>query len=206
MNTNRRNIGIFLIILGILLIALIIYFGFFRNNRHQTSLTSTTINTKVVSHKLPSNLPRSGTNSVSAVVNHRTYNISSEAPHQINANDLGKIAMAFSGRLGSFSNQSGYTNISDLKVLMTKSMQDWSSTYIARLTKEYQNQGAFYGIKTHALLFSVDSFSPKKGQAEIMVTTQRQVTGSAQPYQQKIKINFLKVNGRWLVDGAYWIR
>jgi hypothetical protein len=135
--------------------------------------------------------------------NHRTYDLSKEPVHQTNADDLGQMAMAFAERFGSFSNQSGYSNITDLQISMTDSMRAWSATYITQLTSQYKNNSVFYGITTHKLLYQVNSFDDKAGKASIVVTTQRTISGQ-QPYNQKLDLNFLKVNGDWLVDNAKW--
>ncbi len=202
MNTNRKNIGILLIVLGLVLIIIIVYFAFLKVAKAPTRapVVSTTTSVK----QLPSVVSSSSGQSNSSPAT-SAPELSKPTVHKVSADDLGKIAMAFSGRLGSFSNQSTYNNISNLGILMTDSMRSWSKTYITRLSKEHKNSGIFYSIVTHPLLFTVDSFNRDSGKAQITVTTQRQVQGS-QAYNQKIRINFLRVNGKWLVDGAYWLK
>ena len=101
---------------------------------------------------------------------------------------------------------SDFYNITDLKIFMTESMKTWADSYVTQLTEQYKNNGTFYGITTHSLLFKVNSFDDQKGEAKITVSTQRDEQNGAEAYNQDIYLGFLKVNGEWLVNEAYWIK
>lgn len=207
MQTNRR-VGIVIIVIGLLLIISIIYFGFLRKpaanlpGNTQTSPTSTN----------QSSGPIKGTTTPGNVFqNHQTYDLSKEAPHTFNANDLSKMAMAFAERIGSFSSQSDYGNFTDLKIFMTPSMQDWADKTVADYRSKATNNTAYYGITTTAVTSEIKSFDDKAGTAKITVNTERResadnsaINVGGTPYRQKIDFNFLKVNGDWLIDSAYW--
>lgn len=201
MTISRRNLGVIIIVIGLLIIALIIYFGFWSNapaapvNSPATPMATTTPSLPIV---------RGGATTPGDKPTSSTPVASSTPAHQTTAADLSQIALAFAERFGSFSNQSGYSNISDLEIYMTDSMQTWAETYIQQLSDQYKNNGAFYSITTHALLSQVSSFNDKAGTAVIVVTTKRSVAGSDQPYDQKLDLRFRKVNGDWLVDNAHW--
>jgi hypothetical protein len=196
MPTNRKNLGILLIIIGLLIIILILYFSF----KKSPAVTAPGPSSTTTTAQLPA---ATGTPSQTPVVHH-TYDLSKEAPHQTNGDDLSKIAMAFAERFGSFSNQSSYSNITDLKISMTDSMRTWADSYIKQLTNQYKNNGTYYGITTRALIPQVSSFNDQTGKAVVIVTTQRTESGKSQPYNQKIDLTFLKVNGNWLIDSAHW--
>jgi len=211
MTSNRKKIAILIITVALLLIIVIIYLAL--RQRHVPAASSVTLPSVATSSQssLPYSLPISSNSSQTASTGTTLATDYPTPPptHQLTANDLGKIAMAFSERIGSFSNQSGYTNINDLEIMMTDSMKTWADTYINKLETQYQNNGAFYSVTTHALLFKVNSFDDLAGMAKITVTTQRSVQdGSlkiqAKPYNQNISVTFKKVDGKWLVDGAYW--
>lgn len=115
------------------------------------------------------------------------------------------IATSFAERFGSFSSESNFENLSDLKVLMTNKMKSWTENFIA------QNQGQpveFYGITTRALNAEIITLAADETQAQILVTTQREETksGAARSgvYYQKILLNLVQEGGSWKVDGATW--
>ncbi|MFA6995309.1 MAG: hypothetical protein WC249_02770 [Patescibacteria group bacterium] len=201
MLTNRKNIGILIIASGLILIILIIYLVWFRK---MAAIPEPAAPLATTTAQLPSEPTVGTTTPGDKPRNRQTYDLSKEAPHVTTADDLGKIAMAFSERFGSFSNQSGYDNITDLKIRMTASLKTWADTYVTQLTKQYKNEGVFYGITTRALVYAVNSFDDKSGQAQIIVTTQRTEQVSQKVYNQKMDLNFLKVNGEWLINEVYW--
>lgn len=204
MQTNRKQLGIIIIIVGFLILVAIIYFAFFRKTTTVTPVTTEPTGTA----QLPAG-PETGTTTPGDKPrNYQQYNISKEAPHEINGNDLAKIAMSFSERLGSYSNQSNYGNFLDLKIFMTDSLKSWADNYVATLKEQTKGQTSYYGISTKAITSEVKSFDNTSGTAEIVVTTERREStekiGGGEAYLQKVDIGFLKVNGEWLVDKAYW--
>jgi len=203
---NRKKIGLLIIGIGLLILIVIIYFGFFKNKVNTPALTNVN---QVTNSQLPSGT-NNGTSSVAETPRNPnlTYDLSKEAPHKINGSDVAKIAMAFAERLGSYSNQSSYNNFVDAKLTMTKNMQDWSDKYVADLKASSSQQTAYYGITTNALTSEIKKFDDANGQAQIIVTTKRQestgVSNSNPAYIQKLDLDFKKVGGQWLVDRAYW--
>lgn len=205
MQTNRKKIGILLIIIGLILILLIIYFGFIK----KSPATLTEVPVLTVTAQLPPSAPETGTTTPGDKPrNRQTYDISKEAPHKFSAVDLTKMAMAFAERLGSYSDYSNYGNFTDLKIFMTDSLKSWVDKYVEQLKKESKNNGAYYGLVTKALTTEVKSFDDQAGIARVIVTTKRSEStermGGGTSYTQKIDISFVKVNGEWLVDKAYW--
>jgi hypothetical protein len=207
MQNNRRNVGILIIIIGLILIALIIYFGFLRKSAPvEPEGTATT--TPTVTSQLPTGPEVSTTTPSDKPRNYQKYDISQEAPRPTGSADLAKRAMLYSERLGSYSSQSDYSNFTDLKIYMTDSLRVWSDKYVAELKSQVKNN-AYYGIETKALTTEVKSFNDKSGTADIVVTTERREStekiGGGEPFIQKIDLSFVKTaSGDWLMDKAYW--
>jgi len=204
MQTNRKRIGFLLILVGLLLIILIIYFGFSKKNSTVVPTTpgtptSTGLTTgSVTGTTTPGDRPTS----------HLTYDLTKEAPHVTNATDLEKIGMSLAERFGSYSNQSDYNNFIDLKIFMTDNMKAWVDTYIASLKKTAVAGAGYSGQETTALVAKTTSFDDKAGTALVVVTVERAAStdqiGGGKPEIAKLDLTFKKVNNDWLMDKAYW--
>ncbi len=201
---DSKKIGLLIVSVAVLILAIVAILFLKKNNSQISEPTYTNISTstletsKIVTMptSTPGNRPR----------NYQSYDISKEEPHQINDDDAARIARLFATRFGSFSNQSDYGNINDLKIFMTDSMSTWADKYIADLrSQEYT--GEYYGIITHPLTTKILSYDEKGGKVKVEVTTERQeskgeVLGVA--YRQKMTLDLVKINNEWLVDNAVW--
>lgn len=121
-------------------------------------------------------------------------------------NDVLVLAGTFVERFGSYSNQSNYENITDLRPFMTTGMQNWSGNYVKQLTDQNKNRAGYYGITTKAASFDLKNFDFAGGAAEITVGTQRRENsgeGEKVVYQD-IELSIKKISDKWLVDGAWW--
>jgi len=117
------------------------------------------------------------------------------------------VASSFAERYGSFSNQSDFANLNDLKLFMTESMKTYIDGVIAKSRAENASADEYYGVETKVISSDVQKLDDTLGQAEIMFTSQRsEYKGTANPrvYYQDILIKLEKVNDQWLVNGAYW--
>ena len=202
---NRKKIGLLIIITAILILIIIIVLLMKKTNPAlDNSIASSTANALVNSGETvtptstPGDKPR----------NYQTYNVAKETPHTLNANDASKLASLFAVRLGSFSNQSDYGNVTDLKIFMTAGMRDWADKYIADL-KAQKYSGEYYGITTNTLTTKVLSYDDQAGTAKVEVTTERQESHAntlGSTYQQKMTLDLVKNNNEWLVDNAVWAK
>ena len=199
---GRQRIGIGLIILGLLLIIIIIYFAFFKKETRiieepidpekETSVVDSFPNTT------PGDIPR----------DNFKYDISKEEEHLFNATDLEKRAKSFSERFGSYSNQSDYSNFTELEIFMTKDFNNWTKKHVLELKAAAPSYDNYYGISTRALTAKALEFDKNKDSAKVYVLTER--TESAEDglgtdtYRQGITLNFVKIDKDWLVDAAYW--
>jgi hypothetical protein len=116
---NKRTINLILLILIIVfLLAGILYFVFlFKTPKNNPSPAVTENKTNI--------LPASSTTTpiVKQVEIVKNPNIPAASNEEVTRFNLEKIASSFAERLGSYSNQSNFSNILDLKVFMTLSMQ-----------------------------------------------------------------------------------
>ena len=203
MENNRKKIGILLIALGVLIIILILYFALKKGPAEDEI---TVLNPE--NNQPAGQLEQSSTTPSNIVREKINYDISQEEKHSFNATDLAKRAEAFAERFGSYSNQSNYENFSDLELFVTDSFNEWMSSYASKLRDNSPASSAYYGISTRALTVEVKSFDEEAGQATVNVITKRTessaANGALDPYNQALLLEFIRDNGEWLVDAAYW--
>jgi hypothetical protein len=200
---KRTTRNIILIIIILLLLAAVIYFllmykfpGTVIPKPANNSTTGQTSQTKET--QLPA--------TVSSTVPVKQANIPPPTSDAITQTNLEKTASSFAERLGSYSNQSNFVNISDLKALMTPSMQAWANKTIANNQKAAYS-GIYQGMLTKAVSVDTKNFDNAGGRADMLVHTQRISTiGTSSPVTtyQDIAITFVKQDGNWLVDNAVW--
>ena len=205
MQADRKKLGIFIIVVALAIIFLIIYFVFLKN---KPVINNISTSTPEVSGQLPQGSMTGTTTPSDAPRNYKKYNAAAEAVHKTNGDDLGKVSMSMAERFGSYSNQSNYGNFTDLKILMTDNMKTWSDKYVETLKNQSSVKDTYYGVMTTAINYEVKSFDDAKGQAEILVNTQRREStekiNGGTPYNQALDLNLVKVNGEWLFDKAFW--
>lgn len=204
MRSNRKLSGIAIVIIGLILIILIIYFGFVKKN---PSTEPTIIEEPFITGQLPGGSTDTPlTTPGDRPVNSQQYDISQEAPRETDENDLVSMARLFAERLGSYSNYSNYSNYDDLLLFMTAEMKVWAKEYVDELKENTINNGEYYGITTNAVTSEVLEFT--NDEARIMVTTKRRESTSSvnegEAFFQDIEITLKKINNTWLVDKAYW--
>ena len=120
-----------------------------------------------------------------------------------------QLASIFVERFGSYSNQSSFSNINDLKMLMSKKMQRWAENYVREQKEQAQAADIYYGITTKAVAGEVEEFDDDAGKAVILVRTRRRealgtTVNISNAYNQDALITFVKEDGAWKVDSAVW--
>ncbi|MFA6428630.1 MAG: hypothetical protein WCW02_03780 [Candidatus Buchananbacteria bacterium] len=114
-----------------------------------------------------------------------------------------RLASDFAERFGSYSNQNNFSNLQELKLVATKSWQDYLNTQIKTLAKT--SAQIYSGVTTKALSSQVKNITSDS--ASVLVNTQRQQASANGPdkiYYQAIVVRLLKVGSQWLVDEAKW--
>ncbi len=195
---NRKLFGIFIIVVSVLLLFLVVYFVWFYEWGAQSV------------EKVEQEVVQTQEQAIQATLpSETTIKLEKTSPpekRELNQEDLVKMAGAFAERFGSYSNHSNYGNITDLKIFMSESMQDWADSFIAENRGEYS--GIYYGITTKAITKEVKSYNSALGKASILVQTQRKEStgnmGNEKVFYQDIVIDFIKEDGAWKVDSAVW--
>jgi hypothetical protein len=205
---NKRTITIIILsLIAVLLLAGIIYFLFmFRPSGNVAPINQPVSQTTDTGQKNQlSTTPTSMTKQ--AVVAQETV-AQPASSEEVIRYTLVKIASSFAERLGSYSNQSNYGNITDLKNFMSVSMQSWADKYIANAQKTANYTGIYQGVTTRTVTTEVKSFNFTGGTADIIVHTQKTESSgdvsNASTYYQDILISFIKEGGQWKVDNAKW--
>jgi len=200
---DKRKIQIIILaLLIVLLLAIVIYFLWFTKfpqagNNKIANQPTTGQNTVVNKNLTPATTPEASAPKV---------NVPPASSETIAKTNLVKVAESFAERLGSYSNQANFSNISDLKLYMTASMKNWADKYVAA-NKKSGYSGVYQGVTTQAVSTEVKKFDDANGQADILIHTQKvSVKGTSSPVTayQDITITFVKQNNTWLVDNAVW--
>jgi len=122
--------------------------------------------------------------------------------------DIERLARTFTERYGSFSNQTDFENLEDLKIFMTASMRAYVDSFIARQRAQRGDTSIYYGVTTKVLTTEITDYSPSLGRAEVLVTVQKQEsTGSTtntKVFNQEAALDFARDNGSWKLEGLYW--
>ncbi|HZJ41017.1 MAG TPA: hypothetical protein VFD16_02000 [Candidatus Saccharimonadales bacterium] len=207
MQTNRKSLGVFIIILGLILLGLIIYFSFFYGT-NPPAVAPIDNGGNAIINQLPGGNNDPTTTPGDKPRNYQQYDLSQAETYKSGEADLIKTAEAFAERLGSYSNYSNFSNFSDLQIFMTSSMKAWADEYVVGLRAAAKDGEDYYGITTTALTGKSEEFNASAGTAKIVITTARRESISqsteSSAYNQDIEISLKKVNGEWLVDKAIW--
>ena len=118
--------------------------------------------------------------------------------------DVRSLASAFTERFGSFSTQSDYGNIVDLKVFMTPAMQAWADDMVEEARARGPSTVSF-GITSRALIVDITELDADAGTASAAVTAQRMENNAVgEAYYQDLALEFRKIDEAWKVDSATW--
>lgn len=122
------------------------------------------------------------------------------------AANLKSTAASFAERFGSYSNQGNFNNINDLRGVMTLKMNAWADNYIANQQSVVDE--SYFGVTTIAVSTKIITLSEELGQADIVVSTQRQEnkgsTVNPRVTYQDIEIELVNTGSGWKVDSAEW--
>lgn len=213
---NKKIIGGVIIFIGILAIAGIIYMLFFNkpsseeptkkteptSNVDKTNTDQTVKDVVTPKRRINANI----TNDETIKDENGTGNVN---PDDFSKEDLKRIAGSFVERFGSYSNQSNYSNIKDLRMFMSDKMRNWADSFIAEQIKKASANDIYYGIITKASTEEIVEYNDEAGLVTILVQTRRREAVGASAnfsdvYNQSVVVNFVKDRGAWKVDSANW--
>lgn len=120
---------------------------------------------------------------------------------------LKAVASTFTERFGSYSNEGNFSNLDELRDLMTIRMRSWTENY--KISQKVLLRGdSFYGITTQALSVKIENFDESFGQANVLVKTQRQemkgTTKNPLVFYQDLKMQLINSGDGWKVDEVKW--
>lgn len=152
-----------------------------------------------------SNLPASG--SVTTTVDSLNSNTTMDGDQTTKA-QLQNLAIFFANYFGSFSNQSNFANLRDLFPSMSANYKKQTENFIIKSMDKTSNSEMYSGINTQALAVIFDHFNPSSGRAAAIVSTMRVKTGegaeNSLPYNQDLRLSFIKESGIWKINQAAW--
>jgi hypothetical protein len=220
---NKIIIGILIVVFGLVMIGVITYFllgdstlakikSFFGINKID--------NTQVVNQPTKDNkINNNQTKPLQDDNNVHTINANNQIEDQGNNNidnkkdttkeDLQYMASSFTERFGSFSNQSDFANITDLKIYMTEKMKKWGDSYVNEQRQKGIIDGLYYSIITKTTAQEIKELDEESGKASVLVKCRRRESvssdsNSTNAFDQNMIINFIKENGAWKIDSATW--
>ena len=197
---KRKLIGVLIIFIGLIVLISIIYFMFFYGIGAEVTPEE---KEKAVQPILPTSTTQPTMDKPKAV-----FEAKQPGPVEIKQTDLKQLAASFTERFGSYSNQSDYGNIRDLKIFMSVKMQTWADDFVSKSRIEKGETSVYSGIITKAIAQEVRQFNETAGQAEILIKTRRKPTSGtaddAETYYQDIIIKFVFEKEEWKVNSAEW--
>lgn len=201
---NRRW-GIVIILFGLIMLLLIVYFIFFYNfNPQETIVNENTPAPAAVGKLKIEPTPVKNTIGTTTEIKNKPQPVSGAEANKLTVK---RLAVSFAERYGSFSSQSDYGNIKDLEIFMTEKLNQHFAELLAQLRTNRQDYNTYTGITTKALSSELKSYTDKD-EAEVLVhTRRRQVTTATQKdetFFQDILIKFVFDNNSWKADYVAW--
>lgn len=115
-------------------------------------------------------------------------------------------ARNFAERYASFSTDSQFLNLEEVKLMATANMRSAIDQLKKEMSSSSSGQG-FYGVSSKALKTEITNLDEPAGQAQIMVSLQRSERkdgASDFVYYQDLDLSLVKSGESWLVDSANW--
>ncbi len=115
------------------------------------------------------------------------------------------IARSFVERFGSFSSESDYTNVTDVKGLATMSLKSRLDSIAVDARNDLAS--GYYGISTSVLVIDIQDQTDET--AVLLITTQREESigspANTTIRYQKIVLDMVWDGMKWLVDDFQWV-
>lgn len=193
MRMSKRTRTILIVVVAVIIVALVILFLWWWFHRPVTTTTMSENTGIPTQDQLPS---------ASAGL---TADVISITEAKLEAT-LTAVAMTFTERFGSYSNQGSYTNLDDAKSLMTVRMIAWAENYKA--SHPIEPTATYNGVSTKALSAKVTSVDETTSRAEVTVQTQRQesqgTTINPRITYQTLELAMVQEGSDWKIDSAEW--
>lgn len=218
---SKKIIGIIIVSFGALLLAGLLYFLFFQGSDFNKIFDlfkkeEAIVPVKTEENKSPEPIEKNPSAVKKIIINNpASENIApienkTSNTQQVSKNELMRMAASFAERFGSYSNQSNFSNIIDLRMFMSSRMRQWADDYVAEHRKKNANNDIYYGITTKAIAREITAFDDYIGRASVKVNTRRReavnsTDNKEKAFSQDVIINFVMENEAWKVDSANWV-
>jgi hypothetical protein len=120
------------------------------------------------------------------------------------------VAKNFAEIYGTYSNQSNFQNVEGALPLLSSAYRAEMSAFLSGARASYKPSAEYKGVTTVALNIMTESIDNAKGQAIVLVKTQKaESSGSQDTYATKyqdMRVTLVKEGGNWLVDDSEWIK
>jgi hypothetical protein len=132
----------------------------------------------------------------------REDNLSAE---EITKRTIQRTALSFASVFGSYSSQSNFENLKDLRALMTDKMEAWADSYIAERVSGEISQ-VYFGVTSQALKAEIKSLTEAEAEVAVYIqsTESTGTKNNSRIYYQTLAMKFKKIGGAWRVDRAEW--
>ena len=200
---NKRNLGILVIVIVCALaVGLLVYFLIFYNyNKSGVKQTmSPAINAPIAT--LITNTPNIETTATGT-----TAQVPLSVEDDIIQQDATQVAKIFVGRFGTYSNQLGAEQFSDLKLFVTAKMQTWVDAEVAKILSGQKDYNISHVVVTKVVSANILSLNKTTGTATVVVNARRTDQTGDQPEKvtnPEIKLEVVKAGKRWKVDSVVW--
>jgi len=126
--------------------------------------------------------------------------ITGRAPQNINPDELlaKQVSRIFVERFMTYSNQNDNRHIGDALVLATGSMASWIQA------QSLETGDIYEGVTTRVLSSSVRDLTPTSATVEIAVQQEMRTATSSELMQKNGRVELVKAENTWLVNGFYW--
>jgi hypothetical protein len=118
-----------------------------------------------------------------------------------------QLAVNFAERYGSSSSQSDFSNLSDLELFMTPELQVSTKQFVVAEQQKPVTSSDYAGVTTKAIVPTFTAFDATAGTATVTVSTKRQeenASGEIKTYNQNLKLTMKKIDNQWKVHTAAW--
>ena len=116
------------------------------------------------------------------------------------------IARTFIERFGSYSSQSDFANVDDIRVLATASFQAELDQQVAELRSVTDAEGGYTGVSTTVI--SMKTVSETETETTFLITTQREESvgtpGNTSVRYQDVEVSLVKSGDSWLISDVTW--
>lgn len=188
-NKSQKTFIIIIVILIILLAGFLAWWFLFRTEGTNTNTTNGTATTNV-----NTSLVNVADDPVLTNVN-----IQDDGPLSLN-----RLVNLFAERLGSYTSDSEFQNLQELKVYMTDSMQTWADSYV--VAGSLNTNSAYTSVISKVISTKILSQSGSSAKVELIIQKTEETVGETtkNSYNQNIVLELIKQGDDWLVDRATW--